>query len=330
MHRPTILGLRRLGTSAFLWGALAAPLHADQVRKQDWVGVWEQGEKRIVITAPNDGAADAIVVRAYPLGAKPQSGGKNAPVVTLQGFDTDPGRPLDTDGREDGDHRIRMRLDAQQLQIQQDRSADAQAHDLSGTYRRNSHPLALLWAERPAWLQFHCDCDAERIRQSVLQQLSSGYAVGRDVSEPDNPHLVMDTVDSSAPTVLVITHSHDGACASDSFRIVSMGRDGHWRGEVARWLGLTPQAGGIQDRLLWQLTAREKQQLNGLESGDASVVPRFWWDHEQRTLKVGMETCIVLPEDASPKANTNARQLEAIAAGFKPKFYRLAQAAKAR
>jgi hypothetical protein len=307
------------------WAMVASSL-AQTPRKQDWVGVWTLGEKRIVITAPDDGAADAIVIRAYPKVLGPQADAGNAPVVTLQGFDADPGHPIDTDRQ----HRIRMRLDGSQLRVEQERSSSPGVHDLSGVYGRSASPLAWLWAEKPAWVRFSCDCDVERMRRSVLDQLDRGHAVGREGDEPDNTHLVLDTLDAPTSTVLVVTHSHDGVCAKDSFRIVSRSGDGRWRGEVARWLGLAAQPGGIQDRFLWKLTAREQQQLAGLESADASVVPRFWWDHEQRTLKVGMEACIVLPDDASAGARDRAQRLDAFAARFKPRTYRALPAATSR
>lgn len=317
--------LRLCGALCLGW-AMAVGALAQTPRKQDWLGVWAFGEKRIVITAPEDGAADAIVIKAYPRGPSPLAGADHPPVVTLQGFDTDPGHPIDTDGQ----HRIRMRLDARQLRIEQERSPGAGTHDLSGIYRRSETPLAMLWAEKPAWLRFSCDCDVERIRRSVLDQLERGHAVGLEVSEPGNPHLVLDTLDVPTSTVLLVTHSHDGVCSKDSFRIVSRNSGGQWRGEVARWLGLAPQPGGIQDRSLWHLTARDKERLARLESADATVVPRFWWNHEQRTLKVGMEACIVLPDDASAGATDRARQLDAFAAQFKPRTYPTLPAATGR
>ena len=301
---------------------VCAPAGSQTRALQEWVGYWELGERRIVITAPQDGAADAILIRAYPQGLRPTAGDGGVRQITLQGFSNDPEHPVETDAPSSGGLRLRMQLSGSRLKIEQEPAPRATA-ELSGVYRRNTRPLPSLWADKPQWLQFHCDCAVDRIREEVMRQLDTGYAVGRDSLPPHPQHLVMDTLDESSRTVLVMNHSVDSACSEDSLRIVSQAADGRWRGEVARWLGLPPRPGGVRDRDLWQLTSAEQQRLAQLESGDARAIPTFDWNHGTRTLTVGMQTCIVLPDDAAPRQLRQAEQLEALAQAFKPRHYRV-------
>lgn len=318
---------RSLSTRSRLLAGLAAvvlwaPVWSQTRTLQEWVGYWELGERRVVITAPQDGAADAILIRAYPQGLRPTAGDGGVHQITLQGFSNDPEHPVETDAPPNEALRLRMRLSGSQLRIEQEPTSRAAA-DLSGVYRRNTRALPTLWAEKPQWLQFHCDCPVDRIREEVMRQLDRGYAVGRDFIPPQPEHLVMDTLDETSRSVLVVSHSADSACSEDSLRIVSRGPDGRWRGEVARWLGLQARPGGVRDRDLWQLTTAEQQRLASLESADARAIPTFGWDHGARTLTVGMQTCIVLPDEASPRQQRQAEQLEALAQAFKPRRYRV-------
>ncbi len=147
--------------------------------------------------------------------------------------------------------------------------------------------------------------------------------MGRDRLAGDGERVVMVTLDAGSPTVLVLTHSSDSECSQDSIRIVSRGEDGRWRGDVARWLGWARKPGGIQDKDLWQLSPAQRQSLVQLQDGDLQVVPRFWWHHPTKTLKVGMEACAVLPEGATRSTIEKARKLGEFAAAFAPRVYTL-------
>lgn len=303
---------------------MAQPAQAAGPATLGWVGFWQQGDKLIVISAPQDGAADAIHIKAYPDGVKRQGGGKVSS-VTMRAYDTDLEHPRRTDEGA-GELKLVMSLSGEELRVDHQRAANSDIGDLSGRYRRSTHPLAMLWAERPAWLRFHCDCDVEAIEQSVLAQLASGYAVGRDRLADDGERLVMATLNAGSPTVLVLTHSSDSECSQDSFRIVTRGEDGHWRGDVARWLGWARRPGGIQDKDLWQLSSTQSRSLLQVQDGNLQAVPRFWWQHRTKTLKVGMEACAVLPEGATQKTIEKARKLDEFAAAFAPRLYPLGSA----
>ncbi len=311
--------------AVLMFGLLVMPAWAVEATLQDWVGYWQQGDKLIVVSAPQDGAADVINIKVYPDGVN-RPGGARLRSVAMRAYDTDLEHPRRIDGDGTGELKLVMRLSGQELRVEHQRAASSDIGDLSGPYRRNTSPLAMLWAERPAWLRFHCDCDVEAIEQSVLPQLASGYAVGKDRVVEDAPRLVMVTLAAGPPTVMVLTHSSDSECSQDGFRIVSRGDDGRWRGDVARWLGWARKPGGIQDKDLWQLSSSQSRSLLQMQDGNLLAVPRFWWQHQTKTLKVGMEACTVLPEGATQQTIDNARKLGDFAAAFAPRLYPLRSA----